>query len=43
MLRPWRIRFASAKYRVTARDDGRETVSADPADYERFIEQLSSF
>lgn len=42
MPRPWRIRFARAKYHVTARGNGRETVFAEKADYERFLEQLAA-
>ena len=35
MPRPWRIRYAGAKYHLTARGNGRESVFVDTADYER--------
>ena len=40
MPRPWRIRFAGAKYHVTSRGNGREAVFLRPEDHERFLEQL---
>lgn len=40
MPRPWRIRYAGAKYHLTARGNGRETVFMEPVDYERFLDQL---
>lgn len=40
MPRPWRIRYAGAKYHVTSRGNGREAVFCSDADRERFLEQL---
>lgn len=40
MPRPWRIRFAGAKYHVMSRGNGRAAVFLEPADYERFLKQL---
>jgi len=40
MPRPWRIRYAGAKYHVTSRGNGRAEVFTGAADYERFLEQL---
>lgn len=40
MPRPWRIRFAGAKYHVTSRGNGREVVFRKPEDHQRFLEQL---
>ena len=40
MPRPWRIRFAGAKYHVTSRGNGREAVFWNRKDEERFLEQL---
>ncbi|MEI6971809.1 MAG: hypothetical protein WCL44_09870 [bacterium] len=40
MARPWRIRFAGAKYHVTSRGNGREAVLWNRKDEERFLEQL---
>jgi REP element-mobilizing transposase RayT len=40
MARPWRIRYAGAKYHVTVRGNGRRTVFLDGADYERFMDHL---
>ena len=42
MPRPWRIRFAGAKYHVTVRGNAREVIFHAPEDYERFLEQLQS-
>lgn len=41
MTRPWRIRYAGAKYHLTARGNGREEIFLETADYERFLEQLA--
>ena len=41
MTRPWRIRYAGAKYHVTVRGNGRQTVFHDAGYYLRFIEQLN--
>lgn len=41
MARAWRIRYAGAKYHVTVRGNGRQTVFHDDDYYLRFIEQLS--
>ena len=40
MVRPWRIRFAGAKYHVTVRGNGRQQVFHGRDDYERFVRQL---
>ncbi len=40
MPRPWRIRYAGAKYHVMSRGNGRAAVFLEPADYGRFLEQL---
>ena len=40
MTRPWRIRYAGAKYHLTARGNGREEIFLETSDYERFLEQL---
>ena len=40
MARPWRIRYAGAKYHVTVRGNGRREVFHNRFDYERFLEQL---
>ncbi len=40
MARPWRIRYAGAKYHVTVRGNGRATVFLDTDDYRRFLAQL---
>ena len=40
MPRPWRIRYAGAKYHVTCRGNGRAVVFEGEGDYERFLEQL---
>lgn len=40
MPRPWRIRYAGAKYHITSRGNGRGVVFVEPADFERFLEQL---
>lgn len=42
MPRPWRIRYAGAKYHVTSRGNGRGTIFLGPEDYERFRIQLGS-
>ena len=42
MPRPWRIRFAGAKYHVTVRGNAREVIFHAPEDYVRFLEQLAS-
>ena len=41
MSRPWRIRYAGAKYHVTVRGNGRQAVFHDDNYYQRFIEQLN--
>lgn len=41
MPRPWRIRYAGAKYHLTARGNGREAIFVETKDYERFLEQLT--
>jgi len=40
MPRPWRLRFAGAKYHLTQRGNGAQAVFLSAADYERFLEQL---
>ncbi len=40
MPRPWRIRYAGAKYHLTQRGNGAQGVFLCDEDYERFIEQL---
>jgi len=40
MPRPWRIRFAGAKYHLTQRGNGAQAVFLSEKDYGRFIEQL---
>jgi putative transposase len=40
MPRPWRIRFAGAKYHVTVRGNGRDVIFHAPEDYARYLEQL---
>ncbi len=40
MPRPWRIRYAGAKYHVTVRGNGRRDVFHGADDYERFLAQL---
>lgn len=40
MARSWRIRYAGAKYHLTARGNGREAIFLEVADYQRFLEQL---
>lgn len=42
MPRPWRIRFAGAKYHVTVRGNAREVIFHAPEDYERFLSQLQT-
>ena len=42
MPRPWRMRFAGAKYHITVRGNGRQTIFLDEADYERFLAQLDA-
>jgi len=42
MPRPWRIRFAGARYHVTVRGNGRQVVFHWPEDYDRFLAQLTS-
>lgn len=41
MARHWRIRYAGAKYHLTARGNGRDVVFLERDDYERFLEQLT--
>ncbi len=40
MARPWRIRYAGAKYHVTVRGNARQTVFHSVQDYRKFLEQL---
>jgi REP element-mobilizing transposase RayT len=40
MARPWRIRYAGAKYHVTVRGNGRQAIFLDDAGRARFLEQL---
>jgi len=40
MPRPWRLRFAGAKYHLTQRGNGGQTVFLCADDYQRFLEQL---
>ena len=40
MPRPWRIRFAGAKYHVTVRGNAREVIFHAAEDYARFLAQL---
>ena len=42
MARPWRMRFAGAKYHVTVRGNGRQVIFAADADRERFLAQLDA-
>jgi len=42
MPRPWRVRYAGAKYHLTARGNGREVIFTAACDYERFLEQLKA-
>ena len=42
MSRPWRIRYAGAKYHVTSRGNGRKAIFLEPDDYSRFLVQLES-
>ena len=42
MPRPWRLRYADAKYHLTVRGNGRATVFHRPEDYVRFLEQLDA-
>jgi putative transposase len=43
MARPLRIEYAGAYYHVMNRGNRRETVFAEPADYELFLERLGRF
>jgi len=40
MPRPWRIRYAGAKYHVTARGNGQQRIFFGDEDFERFLDQL---
>jgi REP element-mobilizing transposase RayT len=40
MPRPWRIRYAGAKYHLTSRGNGRNRIFSGAADYTRFLTQL---
>ena len=40
MPRPWRIRYAGAKYPVTSRGSGRQRIFYGADDYTRFLEQM---
>ena len=42
MARPWRMRFAGAKYHLTVRGNGRDQVFFGVEDYERFLAQLDA-
>lgn len=42
MPRPWRIRYAGAKYHATSRGNGRQEIFLEPDDYARFLIQLES-
>ena len=42
MARPWRIRYAGAKYHVTSRGNGRQRIFFGAEDYARFLCQLRS-
>ncbi|MDD5707468.1 MAG: transposase [Kiritimatiellae bacterium] len=42
MARPWRVRFAGAKYHLTGRGNGRAALFLAPEDYARFMEQLDA-
>ncbi len=42
MPRPWRVRYAGAKYHLTVRGNGRAGVFLAPDDYARFMEQLDA-
>lgn len=42
MPRPWRIRYAGAKYHVTTRGNARQAIFHADADRERFLKQLAS-
>ena len=43
MARPLRIEYAGAYYHVTNRGNRRQTVFAEPGDYELFLERLGQF
>ena len=40
MPRPWRIRYAGAKYHITVRGNGRQVIFKGAEDYARFLMQL---
>lgn len=40
MARPWRVRFAGARYHITARGNARQVIFLAEADWGRFLEQL---
>lgn len=42
MPRPWRIRYAGAKYHVTTRGNGRARIFLGTNDYLRFLDQLGA-
>lgn len=42
MPRPWRLRYVGARYHLTGRGNGRETIFHDSADYARFLAQLDA-
>jgi len=42
MARPWRVRYAGAKYHVTVRGNGRQAIFLGADDRQRFLTQLAS-
>jgi REP element-mobilizing transposase RayT len=42
MPRPWRLRYAGAKYHLTVRGNARQQVFFGAEDYERFLSQLDA-
>ena len=40
MARPWRIRYSGAKYHVTSRGNGRQSIFLEETNYDRFLKQL---
>jgi len=41
MSRPWRIRYAGAKYHVTVRGNGKQVIFHNADYYSRFLDQLA--
>lgn len=42
MARPWRVTYSGAKYHITSRGNGRQSIFLVREDYERFLDQLTS-